>query len=656
VALITTKTLLDEMIDLSRLAKYPQPPYTTIQFSSYDRRSIAPDKPGWFANGDNANTTDRKHYLRDERRGDRVEHVLADVEGPGAFVRFWTANPWAGEGGVLRIYLDNAAEPVLAVDLMDFVNGLSGIPEPFASRTAGGAGNVYFPIPFARRCKITHDADWKGFYYHINIRRYPFGTLVETFRPTDLSAYTSSIEAVGARLANPMNLVVETLDVHPVDVTISPGFRGDLVSLEGPAAIGVLTLRVTAPDTRAALRQTVLQIYFDGSPTPQVESPLGDFFGAGPGVCPFASYPMVVEPDGTMHCRFVMPFAHLARVHLANFGEQSVTVTGEIARVPYEWDEYTMHFRAKWRVTHGIEGRPDGYDMPFLLVHGAGVWVGTALMVMHPTSIPTPSGGWWGEGDEKIYLDGESFPSTFGTGSEDYFGYSWSSPDLFEHAYIGQPRCDGPGNRGFTANYRWHILDAMPFSKSIEFYMELQTHAPTKGMSYGRIGYCYTRPGARDDHIPLNPTMTALFDPPVWNVVAGGGARNSTILEAESLNIQEGNATTEYGALWSNGRQLTWNTSVGGRLTLAVPVERAGKYRLVLCLTRRPGGGVCRVAFGGVEPASVFNLAHPALTMLREFDTGAVYDLEAGTATLTLIGVREGAVGVDYLRLAPVES
>jgi hypothetical protein len=644
------------MVDLAQLARYPDPYYTTVQFSSYDRRSIAPDKPGWFANGDNANTTDRKHYLRDERHGDRIEHVLADVEGPGAMVRFWSANPWVGEGGVLRVYLDDAPEPVIVADLMDFVNGLSGIPEPFASRAAGGAGNVYFPIPFAKRCKVTHDADWKGFYYQVNIRRYVAGTPVETFRLNDLDAYRSRIETVGARLADPMNLVIETLDVHPVDVTISPGFRGDLVSLEGPAAIGVLTLRVTAPDTLAALRQTVLQIYFDGSPTPQVESPLGDLFGAGPGVCPFESYPVVVEPDGTMHCRFVMPFARLARLHLANFGAQSVTVTGEVARVPFVWDDRSMHFRAKWRVTHGVEGRPDGYDMPYLLVHGAGAWVGTALMIMHPTSVPTPGGGWWGEGDEKIYVDGESFPSTFGTGSEDYFGYSWSSPDLFEGAYIGQPRCDGPGNRGYTANYRWHILDAIPFSRSIEFYMELQTHAPTTGISYGRIGYCYTRPGARDDHPQLNPTMTALVDPPAWNVVTAGAARDSTVTEAESLNVRAGNAVLEHGTLWSGGRQIAWNVVVGERVSFDVPVERAGKYRLVLCLTLRPGGGACRVAFGDVESDAVLHLAHSALTMLREFETGTIYELAAGMATLSFIGVRTGSVGVDYVRLAPVAS
>jgi hypothetical protein len=73
-------------------------------------------------------------------------------------------------------------------------------------------------------------------------------------------------------------------------------------------------------------------------------------------------------------------------------------------------------------------------------------------------------------------------------------------------------------------------------------------------------------------------------------------------------------------------------------------------------LTLRPGGGACRVAFGDVESDAVLHLAHSALTMLREFETGTIYELAAGMATLSFIGVRTGSVGVDYVRLAPVAS
>lgn len=650
-ARVTTATLLGEMTDLSGLATKPDPFYTTCQFSSYDRRSVAPDKPGWFANGDNANTTDRRHYIRDEKVGNRVEHVLADMRGPGALVRFWSANPWVGEGGKLRVYLDDDPTPVIEADLMELVNGKARIPEPFTSRAAGGAGNVYFPIPFAQSCKVTHDADWRGFYYQVNFRRYVSSADVESFAPNHLTEHADVIREVGARLADPMNLVVEALDGHEIDVTVSPGSRGDAVILDGPAAIGTITLRVSAPDPRAALRQTLLQVYFDASPTPQIESPLGDFFGAGPGVCPYQSLPFVVEPDGTMHCRLVMPFAHSARVHIANFGKQTVTVTGGVVRTPHTWSAQSMHLRAKWRVTHGAVGSPDGYDMTYLILHGSGVWVGTALMIMNPTDIPTPGGGWWGEGDEKVYVDGESFPSTFGTGSEDYFGYSWSSPDLFQGPLIGQPRCDGPGNRGFTSNYRWHILDALPFAKSLEFLMELQTHVPTPGITYARIGYCYTTPGARDDHPQIHAAMLRIEDPPAWIVRAAGAAQNSTVLEAEDLARSGIEADVQHDARWSNVAQVGWDGTPGDVLSLSLPIEEAGKYRVILCLTTRPGGGTCRIALSGNAVDHAFDLSHPSLTMTREVDAG-VHDLAAGDAELSLICQVAGAIGIDYVRLA----
>ena len=82
-----------------------------------------------------------------------------------------------------------------------------------------------------------------------------------------------------------------------------------------------------------------------------------------------------------------------------------------------------------------------------------------------------PRGGWWGEGDEKFFVDGEKFPSTIGTGSEDYFGYAWCCPQLFQNAYHNQTHNDG-NNSGHVSVNRWHIADNMPFQKSFEGCIE----------------------------------------------------------------------------------------------------------------------------------------------------------------------------------------
>ena len=79
-------------------------------------------------------------------------------------------------------------------------------------------------------------------------------------------------------------------------------------------------------------------------------------------------------------------------------------------------------------------------------------------------------------------MDGETFPSHFGTGTEDYYGYAWCWPGLFTHAYHAQPRCDGPGNYGRTSVNRFHILDRIPFTKDFKFDMELwHWHATLQG-------------------------------------------------------------------------------------------------------------------------------------------------------------------------------
>ena len=85
-----------------------------------------------------------------------------------------------------------------------------------------------------------------------------------------------------------------------------------------------------------------------------------------------------------------------------------------------------------------------------------------------------PRGGWWGEGDEKFFVDGEKFPSTFGTGSEDYFGYAWCDPHLFQRPYHAQTMTQM--NKGHQSVLRWHITDNVPFETSFEGCIEKYDH------------------------------------------------------------------------------------------------------------------------------------------------------------------------------------
>jgi len=89
-----------------------------------------------------------------------------------------------------------------------------------------------------------------------------------------------------------------------------------------------MTLSVEANDRDLALRQTVLHIAFDGHPAAQVQSPVDDFFGCAPGLTPYDSAPFTVRPDGTMECRYLMPFKKHAQIAFQNLGDQEVRAFG----------------------------------------------------------------------------------------------------------------------------------------------------------------------------------------------------------------------------------------------------------------------------------------------------------------------------------------
>ena len=101
----------------------------------------------------------------------------------------------------------------------------------------------------------------------------------------------------------------------------------------------------------------------------------------------------------------------------------------------FSWDERSLYFHANWRHQYPVATRPFS-DFNYVTLTGRGVYVGDTLTVMNP--IPT----WWGEGDAKIWVDGEKFPSIFGTGTEDYYGYSWGGrhTNFYEHPFHAQPR------------------------------------------------------------------------------------------------------------------------------------------------------------------------------------------------------------------------
>jgi len=579
---VTLDSLLAELVDRAALARFPEPAYTCRQSSSYDRASKDPaDAAGWFANADHG------QFVRVEERDGIQEYVMHDAAGPGAIVRIWSANP----KGVLRVYLDGAKEPVLAAPMADLLTGRWRVGSPLSLETAKGC-NLYLPIPYAERCIITSDSD--GFYYQVNFRTYAPGTPVE-------SLTGAALDASGPLIDRTRESLEARATINAVDLmrglTIGPGKRQAADFPAGPRVITRLFVAIQAQNMDQALRSTVIRMIFDGREA--VWCPVGDFFGVGPGAREFRTWWATSSADGVMCLKFPMPFSHDAGLMFENFGAEPVTVSAHYVVEPWTWDDRSMHFHATWHSQYPVHTRPV-QDWNYVRITGTGVYVGDVLSLMNPVK------DWWGEGDEKIYVDGEAFPSHFGTGTEDYYGYAWSNPETFAGPFNAQPRSDGEalGNCwGRATVTRTRSLDAIPFTRSLIMDMEVW-HWKECDVEYAATAYFYARPGVRTNRYPekenaARPLVMAPPLPPPYRV--------KNAIEFESLGASAVSAGVEAVAqggfdegLWSGQRQLWVRAKrVGDFVEVKIPAPDDRARRLMLHATRSWDYATVRITVNG---------------------------------------------------------
>jgi hypothetical protein len=244
-------------------------------------------------------------------------------------------------------------------------------------------------------------------------------------------------------------------------IPVPSGQTAVLADIKGPGYIRHIWITVPPPpiEFRAGAntwRDLVIRMYWDGSKTPCVEAPLGDFFGLGQGASvPLVSQMSTVSEGRGFNCYWPMPFAKSARIEIRNDGPDLpylfYQVDGEWAkRLPGD----AGRFHAQWRRENPTTEKK---DYTLLEATGRGQYVGTML------SLVPLSGNWWGEGEMKFFLDGDrQFPTICGTGMEDYFGSAWGIGE-FNTPYHGAPLERG----GRVSMYRWHVADPIRFQKDI---------------------------------------------------------------------------------------------------------------------------------------------------------------------------------------------
>jgi hypothetical protein len=653
---VTVESLLRRMTDTKWLAQAPADGEQTVQFSSYDRATkleggkiVHP-----FANGDVG------HYLRVEGEGDRKEWVLAEADGPGYVSRIWSANP----DGELRIYIDGGKEPVLSAPFAAITNGeIAPFAAPFGHDASRGR-NLYFPFPFAKSIKITTTKG--GQYFQVSVTRLPAGTKVESYSAEVLRRAAPTVEETRDALLNRANrpAIPQGALGHRSLLRIAPGQTVNLLtegwSLGRPGAIKFFSCKVEADDRDDALARTLLTIAFDGAKDPQVAVPLGDFFGSGPGVNPFATSVNEVGSHGELISRWYMPYRKSVEFRLTNSSRQAITFTSTIIGEEIEPADKLLYFHACWRFQDDLQTKKaDGtMDWPALRVSKVpGRFVGLLVNIHNPTP------AWWGEGDEKLYVDGESFPSTFGTGTEDYFGYAWGDPHPYMNPFHAQTRCDGPGSKGNTSNIRYQVLDNVPFHKSLAFDIEVW-HWEAVKIQYATIAYFYAGPGAAvEPGVPDLSGRKVYPKPPI--------RREKGAVEAEDLKVKGKTAgdvpnqdMTPFGDLWSGNRQLWWVVrEPKATLELELPVKTAGTFALSAAFTKAGDYGTVQLALDGKPLGAPIDLYEPAPRVVYTGDVPlGTATLDAGSHTLTITVTGKNAkstsylVGMDWIKLTPAAS
>lgn len=298
---------------------------------------------------------------------------------------------------------------------------------------------------------------------------------------------------------------------------LPPGESHNMLDVEGAGVVTHVWVTIAAAGAKDELflRNLILRMYWDGEQSPSVEVPIGDFFGMGHALIrDFISLPLSMQPQNGrgFNCFFPMPYSDGARITITNDGPDNVSHF-------YYYVDYEEHdaiepdlgrFHACWRrenptvadpqvkAEHGTPNLSGVGNYVILEAKGRGHYVGCNL------NIDAPRPGWYGEGDDMIFIDGDEQPTLNGTGTEDYFNTAFCPSQVYSGPYSGITVQENTNFLGKTSLYRFHIEDPIMFEKSIRVTIE-HGHGNDLENDYSSTAYWYQA----EPHAPFNPLPDA---------------------------------------------------------------------------------------------------------------------------------------------------
>jgi len=354
-------------------------------------------------------------------------------------------------------------------------------------------------------------------------------TLAQSPASTALPSLTKPHEYVQKRVSS-YDRTGANADARPIPV----GQTLTLLDEAGPGTITHVWITIS-DDEPYHLKKLVLRMYWDGDESPSVEAPVGDFFGLGTGdYFPFQSALLAVASDKALNSFFPMPFQKHARITVTNEGKGPVdsfyfNIDYQAYAKPLPPD--TLYFHAQYRQAMPAPGwtnqwqsnsepqvdqkknlNGDG-NYVWLEAKGSGHFVGVTMSVLQNQD------GWWGEGDDMFFIDGEEKPSINGTGSEDYFLGAWDfGGHPFSYASFGAPVVGAEFAGSRSSVYRFHLDSPIPFTKSIRATIE-HGHANHRSDDYSSVAYWYQT----EPHTPFPTLPTVEQRLPRLHPVGGPG-------------------------------------------------------------------------------------------------------------------------------------
>jgi hypothetical protein len=422
---------------------------------------------------------------------------------------------------------------------------------------------------------------------------------------------------------------------------IKPGDTLTIGELKGPGVITHIWFTI-AHEAKFYSRLLTLRMYWDGEQHPSVECPIGDFFGIGHGVDqPFMSLPIRVTSNGrARNCYWPMPFRKSARITVTNESDKP-------CRALYyyiDWQKHpslprdTAYFHAMYRQEH-----PCVMGRNYLLadIVGRGHYVGTIQSVYHS------SPGWYGEGDDFFFIDGEKEPTLRGTGTEDYFCDAWGFREQ-DGPFYGTPLWEGGKTGARGTAYRFHIPDPVVFKKSLRAEIE---HKGSQTFPDGtKNGFI-----ERDDLMSSVALWYQVEPHKPWPALPAGSDRlpfrDTTLLvgwkSLEQAKRSEHPLTTQPIGGATDGKQLWFKPKdEKGWLEIPFSVEKEMTADLVLRMTHSWDYGTYRVLLDD-KAVGTFDLLAPKPTPSE--DSLGRHTLKAGDHVLRFECVGHNTASKGYL-------